>query len=186
MSATLAPFGFVAQRHPSGECRATAYTIAAAYATAIPKNSPVILNTNGTITAGVAASDIIGVFAGVEYIDANGKPAVRPDWPVNGVVGATGIRAWVYDDHNIEFLVQADGPVALTAIGDQADITNVTNAANGQSQATLASVLAGAAASGQFRVTGFDLSVDNIPGDAFTKVTVKISRHQYVAAKVAI
>ena len=30
-----------------------------------------------------------------------------------------------------------------------------------------------------------DLSVDNAPGDAFTKVLVQIARHQYRSSKVA-
>lgn len=186
MSATLTPFGFVAARHPTGECRANAYTIAPAYASAIYKGMPVILNTDGTINAGAAAADLIGVFVGVEYIGADGKPVVSNFWPAGGVAGATNVRAWVYDDPNIEYVVQADGSIPQTAVGAQTDITNATNNANGMSTSTVASAVALAAAQGQFRIVGFDLSLDNVPGDAFTKVVVKIARHQYVANKVAI
>lgn len=186
MTAAASPFGFVAMRHPSGMARAEAFTIAAAYATAIFKGMPVILNTDGTINAGTAAADLLGVFAGVEYIDATGKPVVANNWPAGGVTGATNIRAWVYDDPNIEYLVQADGSIPQSAVGAQTDVTNIGNAANGMSQATVASAVAAAGAQGQFRITGFDLGLDNAPGDAFTKVVVKIARHQYVANKVGI
>jgi hypothetical protein len=185
MSAANAPFGFVPQRHPTGEARANAYAIASGYASAIAKGQPVTLNTNGTITAGVAGTDLIGVFAGCEYTGADGKPVTSNNWPANTV--ATNIRAWVYDDANTEYLVQADGSIAQTALGDQTDITNAgTQTTFGTSAATVGAVLAGAGIQGQFRITGFDLSVDNAAGDAFTKVTVRIARHQYIAAKVAI
>lgn len=184
MSAASAPFGFIPDRHPTGECRAVAYKIASGYASQISKNQPVTLDTNGTITAGAAATDLLGVFAGCEYIGADGKPVVSNFWPAGTV--ATEITAWVYDDPANEYLVQADGPVAAGAIGDQGDITNAAATANGMSTATLGAALKGAAVQGQFRIIGFDRGADNVAGDAFTKVKVKIARHQFIAAKVAI
>lgn len=184
MSAASAPFGFVAARHPSGETRMNRYPIASGYATNMFKGQPVILNTNGTITVGTSNADIIGVLAGVEYVNTAGRPTVDNNW-IGGTV-ATQAYAWVYDDPLTEFLVQADGPVLATALGDQADVSNVGNSGNGMSQATLSATLAGAGVQAQFRIIGFDLSVDNLPGDAFTKVMVRIARHQYVAAKTAI
>mgnify|MGYP000390794777 FL=1 len=76
MSATSAPFGFRPAYNPIGLDRAKKYAIAAAYGTQINKGMPVILNTNGTVVAGTAAADLLGVFAGCEYVDATGKPAV--------------------------------------------------------------------------------------------------------------
>lgn len=185
MSANAAPFGFVATRHPSGEVRAKRYPIASGYANAMYKGMPVILNTNGTVTAGTANADLLGVLAGVEYISAtSGRPVVDTYWPAGQT--ATQAYAWVYDDPNTEFLVQSDGSIATTALGDQADVSNVGNNANGQSTCTLSATLAGAGVQAQFRITEFDLSIDNAAGDAFTKVLVKIARHQYVASKTAI
>lgn len=187
MSASATPFGFIANRHTQGAIvRATAYTIAAAYATAIYKGAPCILATDGTIQGGAAAADIIGIFAGVEYVDATGKPVVTTFWPAGGVAGATNIRAWVYDDPGIEFLVQSGGSVVQASVGDQADVANVGNNANGMSTCQLSTSLAGVGIQAQFRITGFDLGLDNAPGDAFTKVLVKIARHQLVANKVAL
>ncbi len=186
MSAALNPFGFRPAFHPSGLDRAKAYTIAAAYATAINKFQPVILNTNGTVTAGTAAADLLGVFAGVQYVDATGRPQFSFSWPTGGVTGATNIIAWVWDDPNVVYEVQADGSIPQTAIGDQADITNVSNQSLGLSTCTLSSTLAGAGVQAQWRIVGFGQQLDNTPGDAFTIVQVQLARHQYVANKVAI
>lgn len=184
MSATLAPFGFVAVRHPSGEVRMKRYPIASGYATAMYKGQPVILAADGTITVGTAAADIIGILAGVEYVSSvDGKPATDTYWPAGQAT--TQAYAWVYDDPETEFLVQSDGSLATTALGDQADVSNVGNHANGRSTCTLSSATVAAASQGQFRVVSFDLSPDNAAGDTYTKVVVKIARHQYRASKAA-
>ena len=184
MSATSNPYGFAPTKHPSGQTHARLYTIATGYATAIYKGQPVILNTNGTITAGTAAADILGVFAGCEYVDANGKPTVSNNWPASQT--ATNIKAYVWDDPLTEYSVQADGSVAQTAIGDQCDVSNATANGNGMSQATATSALAGAGSQGQFRIIAIDPAIDNAVGDAYTKIIVAIARHQYVAVKVGI
>lgn len=187
MSATSAPFGFRPAYHPSGLERAKKYTIASAYGTAIYKGQPVILNTNGTIVVGTAAADLLGVFAGCEYVDSTGKPTVSNFWPAStAVLAGTVPTAWVYDDPEQIYEVQSDGSIAQTALGDQADVSNVGNNANSLSTATLSATLAGAAAQAQFRIIGFGQQIDNLPGDAFTVVQVKLARHQFVSNKVAI
>jgi hypothetical protein len=189
MSASSTPFGFRPVYHPSGLDRPSKYTVAAAYGTAMYKNQPCILNTNGTVTVGTAAADLLGILAGFEYIDATGKPWVSTYWPA-GQTLATGTvpTAWVYDDPKIVYEVQADGSVAQTAVGDQADVTNVGNfnATTFISTCTLASALAGVGVQAQFRIVGFGQQLDNAPGDAFTIVQVTLARSQYVANKVAI
>jgi hypothetical protein len=186
MSATSAPFGFRPTYHPTGMDRAKRYTIASAYGTAILKNQPVILNANGTVTAGTAAADLLGVFAGCEYTDATGKRNVSPNWPAGTV--ATDIWAWVYDDPTDVFEVQADGSLAATCIGDQADVSNAAagSTSTGLSAATLSATLAGAGVQAQFRIVGIAPYVDNAAGDAFTIAQVQIARHQFVSNKVAI
>lgn len=189
MTAVLAPFGFRPAYNPIGLERAKKYTIAAAYGTAIYKGMPVILNTNGTIVAGTAAADLVGVFAGCEYVDSTGKPNVSPFWPAaQATLSGTVPVAWVYDDPNEVYEVQADGSLAQAAVGDQADVSNVANgsAATGLSASTLSSTLAGVGVQAQFRVVGFGQGLDNLPGDAFTVAQVQIARHQYIANKVAI
>lgn len=189
MSATSAPFGLRPAYHPTGLDRAKKYTIAAAYGTAIYKGSPVILNTNGTIVVGTAAADLLGVFAGVEYIDALGKPTLSNFWPAGQTIQANSVpTAWVYDDETITYEIQADGSIPQTAIGDQADLTSpgAGSTSTGLSAATLSATLAGAGVQAQFRIVGFGQQVDNAPGDAFTIVQVKLARSQFVSNKVAV
>jgi hypothetical protein len=186
MSAVNAPFGFQPTYHPTGLDRAKAYKIASGYATAIFKGQPVILTTAGTITAGTAAADLLGIFAGVQYTDSTGKPTFSTFWPASTV--ATDITAYVYDDPDNVYRVQSDGSVAQAAIGDQADITNASagSTATGLSASTISATLAGAGIQAQFRIVGFDLDPGNAVADAFTVVQVKIARHQFVANKLAI
>jgi len=185
---TLAPFGLRPAYHPTGLERAKAYTIASAYATAIFKGDPVILNTNGTITIGTAAADILGVFDGVEYIDATGKPTYSNFWPAAQAVFSGSVpTAYVWDDPDIVYDVQANGSVAQTAIGDQADVVmGAGSTQTGLSTTALNSTLAGAGVQAQLRIVGFNLDPGNSVGDTYTVVQVKIARHQYIANKVAI
>lgn len=187
MSATLAPFGFRPAYHPSGLDRASKYTIASAYGTAIYKGQPCILNTNGTVVVGTAAADLLGIFNGVEFVDPTGKPTYSTFWPAGQtVLAGTTPTAWVWDNPDVVYEVQADGSIAQTAIGDQADVSNVGNNSNGLSTCTLSSTLAGAGVQAQFRIVGFGGAPDNTPGDAFTVVQVELARQQFVANKVAI
>lgn len=187
MSAVSAPFGFRPAYNPIGLDRAKKYAVASAYGTAMYKGQPVILNTNGTVTAGTAAADLLGIAAGFEYVDATGKPNVSTFWPAGqtAFAGTTPV-AWVYDDPNNVYEVQSDGSIAQTAVGDQADVSNVGSNANGLSTCTLSATLAGAGVQAQFRIVGFSQALDNAPGDAFTVVQVQLARSQYVSNKVAI
>lgn len=189
MGTVASPNGFAVRRHPHGTVAARPYAIDAAYTTAIGHGDAVILNTNGTITVGTAAADIVGVLAGVEYIDPTGKPCVSPNWP--GTAGCTNIVAYVYDDPDLEFEVQvgASGSgYVQAAIGDQADLVAGTpNSLTGQSTQYLNATLKGAGVQGQFRVIGFGSDgVYDATYNTYPTVMVKIARHQFVAVKTAI
>jgi hypothetical protein len=187
MSASSAPFGFRPAYFPTGLDRAKKYAVASAYNTAMYKGQPVILNTNGTVTVGTAAADLLGIAAGFEYIDTQGKPWVSTFWPASqAALSGTVPIAWVYDDPGIVYEVQSDGSIAQTAVGDQADVSNVGNNSNGLSTCTLSATLAGAGVQAQFRIVGFNQNVDNAPGDAFTIVQVQLARSQFISNKVAI
>lgn len=198
MSATNAPFGFVAAKHPSGNARANAYTIASAYAANIFQGDPVKLVTAGTIQLGTSDGtrtgtvdniSLLGVFAGCEYIDGTGKPVVSNFWPASTV--ATNIVAYVYDDPDTQYVVQSNGSIAATAIGDQADWAEFNtngggSTATGRSTGALSSTLVGAAANGQFRILEIQRGVDNAAGDSYTKVVVQIAEHSYRAEAAAV
>lgn len=190
MALTASPFGFLLRNHPTGQSRARAFTIDASYNTAIGYGDPVILDTNGTITAGSATNDIIGTFAGVQYRDSTGKPNYAKKWP-GAVSGATEIVAWVYDDplNVFEVQVAAGGTgYVQTAIGAQADmVAGTPNSLTGQSTAALSASLEAAGAQGQFRIIGFGADgIYDATNNPFPTVLVQIAQHQYVSNKVAI
>lgn len=189
MALVASPSGFVLRKNPSGQSRATAYTIASGYSSDIGYGDAVILNTNGTITVGAAGADLLGVFAGVQFTDATGKPCFQKNWPANQV--ATNIVAYVYDNPDDIFEVQvASGGSGYVqaAIGDQADlVAGTVNAASGQGSQALNATLKGAGVQGQFRIVGFGADgVYDATLNPFPTVLVQHARHQFQAAKVAI
>ena len=190
MALTASPFGFLLRKHPTGQSRANAYTIDAAYDTAIGYGDAVILNTNGTLTVGTATNNLIGVFAGVHYKDAAGKPQISKRWP-GAVAGATEIVAYVYDDPDNVYEVQVEtGGTAYvqTAIGAQADLVAGTpSAVTGQSTMALDATVEAGGGQGQFRIVGFgNDGMYDATTNPFPTVLVQIAQHQYVANKVAI
>lgn len=190
MPTTSAPFGFVPINEATGYGTRgeTAYPggITSAYNTDIYKYQPVKLTTSGVLNPAPTSADIIGIFAGVEYTDSDGKRRVSNRWLANTV--ATDVVAYVWDDPTTIYEVQADGALAQTAVGDQADVTNGSNqqGTTGLSAATLSSTLGGAGVQKMFRVIGLSNRVDNAWSDTYTIVRVQIAQHQYVASKVAI
>ena len=189
MALTASPFGFLLRKHPDGQSRANAYTIASGYAADIGYGDAVTLDTTGVLVIGVPTADLIGVFAGVQYTDASGKPTFSKRWPANTV--ATEIVAWVYDDpENVyEVQVEAGGTGYLqAAIGAQADLVpGVPNALTGHSTMALEATIEAAGAQGQFRIIAFDDNgFYNATTNPFPQVLVEIAQHQYVANKVAI
>jgi len=197
MSSVAGGTGFTPIQHPSGMLRASVYTIASAYAANIFKGDPVKLVTAGTIQLGTSDGtragtvdniSLIGVFAGCEYVDSSGKPTVSSFWPTGTT--ATNIVAYVYDDPLTQYSVKADGSIAATAVGDQADFSGFAapggSTTTGLSACTLSSTLVGAAAQGQFRIIDVDRSADNAWSDSYTKVIVRIAEHQYVAEIAAV
>lgn len=191
MTATLAGFGLKPKFHRSGIMRPTAYPagILSGYTSAIYKYSPVIMATTGLLTVGTTNADILGVFAGVEYVDGTGRQILSPYWPASATY-ASDMVAYVWDDPTITFDIQCDGSLAQTAIGDEADFTTASvgtgSTTTGYSNATISSTLKGAGTQGQLQVLGLQPSVDNAWGDAYTVVQARIARHQYVSNKVAI
>jgi len=185
MSATLAPSGFVPVYHPSGQIRARPYTFASGYNTALGKGDLVKAVSDGTIAVGTATADSLGVLAGVEYIDSTGVPTKSPNWVANTV--ATSVVAWVYDDQQTVYTAQAAGSLAATAVFDQIDmVAGTVNATTGLSAQTLAAAVETGGQQGQLRILQLDPAIDNAWGDAYTRVYVQISQHNFTADKVSI
>lgn len=193
MSSTSAPFGFRPSFHNSGQMRPKAYTIASTYATTIFSGDPVKLTDNGVVQLGTSDGtrtgttdgiSLLGIFAGVQYLDVTGKPTISPFWP-GGTTG-TEIVAWVYDDPETLFDVQYTNPsvgtTVQTAVGEECDWTVAAPGGSTQTGLSNCQLTAIQATSGQFQITGFGYNINDTLTDAFVEVTVRINEHHYKAA----
>lgn len=194
MPSISAPFGFRPSFHNSGQMRPKAYTIASTYATNIFSGDPVKLvdagtvqlgTSDGTRTGTVAGVTLLGVLAGVEYLDSTGKPTISPYW-IGGTT-ATNVIAYVYDDPETIFETQYTNPgtpgtdSVQTSVGEQADWTGFTapggSTRTGLSSASLAAIEG--SGTGQFQITGFATNVNQSLTDAYVVAYVRINEHAY-------
>ena len=109
-----------------GVIRQQVYSIASAYGTGIWSGDLVhVVDTSRNIEAGDGAGDapFIGVFAGCEYSDASGNKIFSRQWLAStATLGSVDAVAYVYDDPNIVWIIQADGALAVTDVWRQADL----------------------------------------------------------------
>jgi hypothetical protein len=190
MSSLNQPFGLRPSFHPTGLDRAVALPngIASGYSSGILKGQPVALNTSGNIIAATAGSAYQGAFAGQEYTDLTGRRIISNQWIASTAYQTGSQVTYYYSDPNIVYDIQADGSLAQTSIGDQANFSNITagSTTTGLSQCTISTTLAGTSAVGDLRIINLTPAVDNAWGDAYTVVQVQVSRSQYVATINAI
>jgi len=185
MSSTSAPFGLRPSFHPSGLDRAIALAngIASGYTSGILKGQPVALDTSGNIIAATAGSAYQGAFAGHEWTDVSGRRQISNQWVANTSYVTGSEVTYYYSDPNIVYDIQANGSLAQTSIGDQANFASITagSTTTGLSQCMISTTLAGSGAVGDLRIINLTPQVDNAWGDAYTVVQVQVSRSQYVA-----
>lgn len=193
MSAVSNPYGMRPAYSPQGQAAARGLVggIASGYAANLLRGQPVTLGTDGTIVAASAGTnDFYGVFAGVSYVDANGILQSSDKW-VSGTTYTGGAAsptiAWVWDDPNMVFSIQADGSLA-SSVGGQVNFSNITAGSTvvGLSTCTVNASGLTTSGQGQLRIVALDPAVGNAWGDAFTAVQVQFARSQYVANKVAV
>ena len=165
-----APNGFVPVRHMNGgTVRYTGgYTISSGEASSIFAGDAVILNatpgTNGNAldVAPNTGGDIVGIFAGCQYVAANGDVVWSNQW-VGGTTTSGGqpAEAFVYTDTDIVFSVQVAASITNANIGQFADLSDATagNAATGISGMELGTPGAGIA---QFQILGLATAPDGI------------------------
>jgi hypothetical protein len=187
MSATSAPFGLRPAFHPSGLDRAQALAggIPSAYNTDILKGQAVLyVAGSGVIEPVNATGDALsGAFAGVEWTDTTGRRRVSNYWPANTAYQTGSCVAYFYNDPNIVYEIQADGSVAQTSIGLDANLSNFAAGSNvtGLSQATLSASILSTGVQGQVQILDLAPYVDNAWGDAYTIVRVQVARRQIAA-----
>lgn len=198
MPSTSAPFGLRPAFHPSGLDRAQALAngiqavsttgnVSAGYATTILKGQPVKMNTGGYIEVAAAGEAFLGGFAGVEWTDATGRRRISNYWPASESFLVGSVVAYFYSDPNIVYEIQADGTLAQTSVGDEANLSNTTagSTTTGLSQATLSTTLVGANGSAQMRIVDIAPYPDNAWGDSFVVVRATIAQHQYGQIRVS-
>lgn len=187
MSATSAPFGLRPAFHPSGLDRAQALAggIASGYSSDILKGQAVkYVASTGNIQPVTATSDALsGAFAGVEWTDTTGRRRVSNYWPANTAYQTGSCVAYFYNDPNIVYEIQADGSVAQTSIGTDANLSNFAAGSNvtGLSQATLNATVLATGVQGQVQILDIAPYPGNDWGDAYTIVRVQVARRQIAA-----
>jgi len=185
MSTVSQPFGLRPAYSPSGVVRPTAYSIVSGYSANILQNQPVRIGTDGNIEAAAIGTRFIGTFQGVEFTDGDGRRRVSNKWTASQV--GTDIVAYVTLDPTIVYEIQANGSIAVTDIGKQADYTTITAGSftTGLSALMLDTATLTDTGNASLRIIDLAPGPDNVFGDNFTIVQVQIAEHQNVADRAA-
>ena len=133
-------FGFkpVGKHGSSPATQGTSQYFIASNASAIFQGSPVKAElTGGTIQIGSATGNgdqLVGVFAGCEYVDATtGKLKFSNTWPGSGSANTNfDIKGFVYDDPSQRFIIASDGTNTSRATA-KVDIFKTADIASGAS-----------------------------------------------------
>jgi hypothetical protein len=165
------------------------YTVANNLSTAIFQGDPVKPTTAGNVTlARSNTSDrIIGVFNGVFYNDpTTQKPTFRNNYP--GSIAAAGITAFVVDDPNTVFLVDADEAFTRADLFKNYSLTNVSgNTLTGISEKQLDVSVSGITTT--FAVQAIDIQEGATDSDTSTSgvnVLVRINNHFFRSGTAGI
>ena len=165
------------------------YTVANNLSTAIFQGDPVKPTTAGNVTlARSNTSDrIIGVFNGVFYNDpTTQKPTFRNNYP--GSIAAAGITAFVVDDPNTVFLVDANAAFSRADLFKNYSLTNVSgNTLTGISEKQLAVSVSGITTT--FAVQAIDIQEGATDSDSSTSgvnVLVRINNHFFRSGTAGI
>ena len=116
----------------------------------------IVGNGSGVITAGTATSTKnLGVLNGVFITKdpSTGKPTFKNQYSQTNVAAGETITAFVYDDPNTLFEVQAGGVLAQAAQGNNIDsVLGTGDTVTGRAKSTTASSVTGSGATAQFRI----------------------------------
>jgi hypothetical protein len=158
------------------------YTIASGYATAIFQGDMVVPVTGGNVERypGNTSTAVVGVFNGVFYTDpTTQKPTFKNYYP--GGVAASDITAFVVDDPDAVFLIDADATFARADLFQNYSVTAVSgNTKTGNSLQQLDVSESGTNAT--FIVQAIDISQDPDNSDtssANANILVRINNHFY-------
>jgi hypothetical protein len=196
MSTIAAPYGLKPVNLIGGQPYAGStrqLKIASGYASNLFNGQIVAIHTDGTIilmpSIGSAADPFdagtIGVFVGCTYTDPSTKQKLFAQYWPSGTV-ASDAMAYVVDDYDALFQVQADGSLAQTTLGNNIPLAAVQSTSTGSTTTgnsnTAVDASAAAATTGiSLRIVDFVDSTTSTVGDAYTDVLVKFNpvAHSY-------
>ncbi len=129
--------------------------------------------TTNAFPAGTTLTGAVGVFVGCSYVNAQGQTLFSQYYPAN----ALNAVAFVVDDPNTVFQVQADGQLTIAALGANVTIANAQSTSTGSTTTGNSNVAVSATTkttTAPFRVIGFPNMVGfSVVGDAYTDTFVK-------------
>jgi len=182
MSSSATPYG----ARPVGTLSASGsftgkvrhYGIASGYGTAIFYGDFVKLVAAGTVEKDTGTTSLtpVGIFLGVSYTDPNtSQKTFSQYFPAS--TAADDIQAYVLDDPNVLFEMQADGSAAVTNIGNNVAVVQTAGSTSiGTSKNAIdISTAATTTATLPVRIVDISPKSDNTSGDSFTDLVAKFN-----------
>jgi len=187
MATTAAPYGLKAVNLVGGQPYAGStrqLKIASGYAANIYNGSVVSIVAAGTVeivsevgsNADAFPAGTVGVFVGCSYTDPNTKQKLFSQYWPTGTVAADAV-AYVIDDPDVVFQIQADDTLAQTALGINIPVVNPTAGSTTTGNSTMAADASGIAVTDTlaFKIIDFVDSTTSSVGDTYTDVLVKFN-----------
>lgn len=182
MSSSATPYG----ARPVGTLSASGsftgkvrhYGIASGYGTAIFYGDFVKLVAAGTVEKDTGTTSLtpVGIFLGVSYTDPNtSQKTFSQYFPAS--TAADDIQAYVLDDPNVLFEMQADGSAAVTNIGNNVAVVQTAGSTSiGTSKNAIdISTAASTTATLPVRIVDISPKSDNAAGDSYTDLVAKFN-----------
>jgi len=185
MSSTATPYGMVPVKMLGGQYHTGAFRkipIASGYDTSIFTGDLVKLVAAGGVEkdTGTTAATPVGIFVGCEYTDPSSSQFLqRQYFPAN--TAADDIVAFVVDDPDVIFKIQADGSITAADVGENAALVQTAGSTStGNSKVALDASSTATTNTLPVRIVGLYADPENAFGDAYTDVLVKWNAgHQY-------
>ncbi len=184
MSTTATPYGMRPINMIGGRVNTGGFRqikIASAYATDIFSGDLVKVVAAGTVErdASTDAAKPVGVFMGCTYTDPSlNYKLFNNMWPTGTV--ASDAFAYIVDDPDMTFLIQADGQVNQSEIGANfAMVHTAGSTAIGRSKIVLNATTGATTSTYPLRLIDFWDSPNSAINDAFTDCIVLINAHQH-------
>jgi hypothetical protein len=186
----LRPINLLGGQNYAGSTRL--YSIGSGYATAIQFGDPVVLAAGASGTGGLinrfnattsattvtSSATLLGVFVGCTYTDPTLGKTFKQNY--TGGIVASDIFAYVVDDPDALFQVQADGAMTrnyqganaalIQTVAGSSNLNTISGVSVDQSSATSTNTL-------PIRIVDFVDGPTSAIGDAYTDVIVRINTH---------